>query len=256
MNRFIFAFLAFVFPLNNLFGQSINSVTASQVGNTIKIEYTLTGVASIARIEVYYKCNECGNEWNLIDKASFDGKMRDVLPGTNTLVWRVLNNPKTQNGLVINDKSFRVKIEPFLTSAQEEENKRIQKLREAEQEKASKIAGITADLNRARRTEAVFGSLSLATAAAGIYYVYDAKNAYAAYQNATTDADALRSRVKRARILWPILFSTSALSLIPTISGHSNKLYYKYILDRENSSANLSFDPLNNGVLFTFDVKF
>jgi hypothetical protein len=68
-------------------------------------------------------------------------------------------------------------------------------------------------------TKSIFGTVAIASALAGAYFVYDANAAYAAYKTTTSDADALRERVEYADTMYPIFFGAAALSIIPTIAS-------------------------------------
>ena len=86
-----------------VFAQQITHVSALQAGNTIRINYTLEGAATVEGINVFYKCNSDG--WQRIVQLS--GDTTHILPGKRELVWYVLNEIPA---LVCS--ALQIKIEP------------------------------------------------------------------------------------------------------------------------------------------------
>jgi hypothetical protein len=97
-------------------------------------------------------------------------------------------------------------------------------------------------------TQSIFGSLAIASALVGGYFVYDANITYAAYKTNTTDADALRERVSFADKMYPIFFGASALALIPTIASAKK-------LKRLKKEWGLAAVPMREGAGLTFTLK-
>jgi hypothetical protein len=96
----------------------------------------------------------------------------------------------------------------------------------------------------------LFACLSIGSALAGAYYLYDANTSYNAYKTAiaTSEADALRARVQFGDRLYPVFFGAAALSLIPTIRSAKK-------LKRLKKEWSLAALPVGHGAGMVFTLK-
>jgi hypothetical protein len=97
-------------------------------------------------------------------------------------------------------------------------------------------------------TKSIFGTVAIASALVGTYFVYDANTAYAAYKTTTSEADALRERVAFADMMYPIFFGAAALSIIPTITSAIK-------LKRLKKEWGLAAVPVRSGAGLAFTLR-
>jgi hypothetical protein len=90
-NNYRYLFFVVIFQLftTNIYAQKVTNISAEQVGQTIKISYTLAS-ESVCNVSLYFSTDN-GNRWNGPLKKVSGDIGADILYGSREIIWNVVD---------------------------------------------------------------------------------------------------------------------------------------------------------------------